>query len=409
MAIYNPPLENLPVFNTSVFVNEDGGLSIAEADARYLRFPVSQGSETISGSLTISGTTTANGLTLTNLSPQYKIDFPVNSGRIDFFANTSGGVSTRGLKVDATGVHTIQKYDTIDETTGTLDIGTLATRSGTINIGTGTTSKSINISSSSGAGNTTIGGGSLLLRPSASGTIGIGDQGTSGSIIIGRSDGTASSQTIAIGNGASQSGAISIGTGTTTAKNITIGTGSGGTTLIRGSNVELQSGGSGANLLFSSATGGSLTIGGTTTGTQVLNINRPFTPQYLPSAIASTNVGHIATPTASGLTAMTTSAGNLANFSLGVGVWNVMVKVRITSITAFASNFFRLSLSTTSATQSTYTNDWNADNATGAIHFLVQGMFSLSATTTIYVVGQAGGGVGATTTSDVNPQALRVA
>lgn len=202
---------------------------------------------------------------------------------------------------------------------------------------------------------------------------------------------------------------MNIGTGTTTAKNITIGTGSGGATLIRGGNLELQSGNSGANLLFTSATGGSLTIGGTTGGTQVLNINRPFTPQYLPSAIASTNVGHIATPASSGLTAMTTVAGNLANFSLGVGVWNVMVRVRITGITATAGNFFRLSLSTASATQSTYQNDWNADNASGSFNFLVQGMFSLSATTTIYVVGVAGGGVGATTTSNADVQALRIA
>ena len=357
--------------------------------------------------LIATGPLESNGLILTNLSPQYKFDFPVNSGSIDFFSNTSGGVSTRGLQVNATGVYTVNRFDTTDQTAGQLDIGTNSGRTATINIGTGSSSKSINIGGS--AGNTIISGGNALIRPSAGGNIGIGDSGTSGAINIGRNDGVASSQTINIGTGASVSGAISIGTGTTTAKNITIGTGSGGSTLLRGGSVSLLSGSAATNEIFTSQTGGSLTIGGTTTGSTVLNINRPFTPLYLPSAITSTNVGHIATPASSNLTAITTSAGNLANFSLGVGVWDVMVKVRITNITATAGNYFRLSLSTTSATQSIYTNDWNADNASGSIHFLVQGRFSLSATTTIYVVGNAGGGVATTTTSNADVQALRIA
>lgn len=356
--------------------------------------------------LIATGTLGSNGLILTNLSPQYKFDFPVNSGSIDFFSNTSGGVSTRGLQVNATGVYTVNRFDTIDQTAGQLDIGTNASRSGAINIGTGATIKTISIGAS-GFGTTTLaGGGNTNIHGT---NLNIGTNTTSGSINLGRTDATASSQTINIGNGASQSGAISIGTGTSTAKNITIGSGSGGQTTIRGGNVALSSSSAGVNELFSGQTGGSLTIGGTTTGTTVLNINRPFTPQYLPSAIGATNVGHIATPASSNLAAITTAVGNLANFSLGVGVWNVMVNVRITNITATAGNFFRFSLSTTSATQSLYTNDWNADNVSGSIHFLVQGQFSLSATTTIYVVGVAGGGVATTATSNANVQALRIA
>jgi hypothetical protein len=357
--------------------------------------------------LIATGPLESNGLILTNLSPQYIFNFPVNSGSIDFFSNTSGGVSTRGLQVNATGVYTVNRFDTTDQTAGQLDIGTNSGRTATINIGTGSSNKSINIGGS--AGNTIISGGNALIRPSAGGTIGIGDSGTSGEIRLGRNDANATSQVINIGTGASQSGAINIGTGTTTAKNITIGTGSGGSTLLRGGSVSLASNNSGVNELFTTQTGGSLTIGGTTTGTQVLNINRPVTPAYLPSAIGATNVGYIATPASSNLTAITTSGGNLANFSLDSGVWDVLVRVRITGITASAGNFFRLSLSTNSASQSIYMNDWNADNATGSMNFLVQGRFSLSATTTIYVVGSAGGGVGATTTTNADVQALRIA
>lgn len=315
--------------------------------------------------LIASGTLESNGLILTNLSPQYKFNFPVNSGSIDFFSNTSGGVSTRGLQVNATGVYTVNRFDTTDDTAGQLDIGTKSGRTATINIGTGASTKTISIGAS-GFGTTTLAGGANVNIQGTN--LNIGTNTTSGTINITRNDATTTSQTINIGNGSGQTGAINIGSGAST-KNITI----------------------------HSTTGG------------LLNIGRPFTPLYLPSAITSTNVGHIATPASSNLTAITTTVGNLADFSLGVGVWDVMVKVRITNITPTAGNFFRLSLSTTSATLSTYTNDWNADNASGSIHFLVQGRFSLSATTTIYVVGVAGGGVASTTTSNADVQALRIA
>ena len=159
MATYDPPTEDLPIFDTSVFTSLTDGLTAAEADARYLRFPVSQGSETISGDLNVSGTSTLgvtnvsgtatiNGGIFTQTSPQYKIEYPVNSGRFDFFTNTAGGVSTRGCKIDATGVHTISKFDTIDETAGTLDIGTASARTGSINIGTGNTGTGSYVSNS---------------------------------------------------------------------------------------------------------------------------------------------------------------------------------------------------------------------------------------------------------------------
>lgn len=499
MATYEPPTEDLTYpsgFNPLVFQQLTDALTIEEGDARYLRFPLGQGAETIP-SLTVSGTTTLGGATYkAGVSPAYEIEYPVNNGRFDFYTNTGGGARTRGLKVDATGVHTISKYDTIDETAGTLDIGTLAGRTGAINIGTGAggTGKTITIGGLATGQTTTINGGAVNISGSGGSTTTISNTGilqisngstsamnigsgkTGGTIDIGQSGATASTTVIGIGNGNGQTGAINIGTGTgeksiilgnqgttssslcrlraynielnpnpttgqlnlatfNTAGTINIGTANSSTTAIeigtgtgeksiviglagttssslvrlRAFQIDLNPAVSGTLNLGTLMTGGSITLGGTTGGTNTLTINRPFTPAYLPSAIGATNIGHIATPASANLTPITTANGNLADFSLGSGVWDVQVRVRITGVTASASNFFRLSLSTTTGTQSTYVNDWFADNATGNCNFLVNGKFSLSATTTIYVVGIAGGGVGASTTSNADVQAMRIA
>jgi hypothetical protein len=45
MAIYNPPTEQLPIFNARVFDFGTEGLTTGEGDLRYLRFPAAQGEE----------------------------------------------------------------------------------------------------------------------------------------------------------------------------------------------------------------------------------------------------------------------------------------------------------------------------------------------------------------------------
>jgi len=47
MAVYNPPTENLPIFDNSNFVITDTILTREELDASYLRFPEAQGEETL--------------------------------------------------------------------------------------------------------------------------------------------------------------------------------------------------------------------------------------------------------------------------------------------------------------------------------------------------------------------------
>jgi hypothetical protein len=416
MTSYRPPTANYPLFDPSVFDVSTTALTQEDGDERYVRFPVAQGAQTFPANVTMQGVSTIGNATFTDANPAYEIKYPVNSGRIDFYSNTAGGVSTRGLKVDATGVHTISKYDTIDETAGTLDIGTLVGRTGTIQIGgaTGTgAGRTINIGTTSGSGTNTLNiGGStinvgsantsiLQVNPDSGSALRLGSNMTAGSIVIGGT--TGGSTAISIGNGASQSGAIQIGTGTTNAKDITIGTGSGGTTLLRGSNTTIDIGSSGT-LTLNSGTSGTVNIGtAMTSGT--INIGRPLLPAYTGTTPASTEIGYkvdiaglvLATnyPIATGN--ITTSA-----FSIPNGVWlvNIVIKVNFASALSGAV-YLRVSLSTVSGTsQDARTIDFNP-NDTGNNFLNYTTTIANASATNYFLVGASGGTPNPTITSTI--------
>ena len=67
MATYNPPTQNLVIFDNSVFTdsNPTGNLTRAQADLLYLHFPFGQGAETIP-SVSITGTSLLNGTVSAN-------------------------------------------------------------------------------------------------------------------------------------------------------------------------------------------------------------------------------------------------------------------------------------------------------------------------------------------------------
>jgi len=67
MASYPPPTETLPIFDAGVFTTNDSTLTISQADARYLKFPTGQGTETIPN-LVVSGTSTLATTTATTLN-----------------------------------------------------------------------------------------------------------------------------------------------------------------------------------------------------------------------------------------------------------------------------------------------------------------------------------------------------
>jgi hypothetical protein len=57
MADYNPPIENLPIFDPSVFNTGDQYITQNDADKRYLRYPNAQGTENF-GQINVNGTAT---------------------------------------------------------------------------------------------------------------------------------------------------------------------------------------------------------------------------------------------------------------------------------------------------------------------------------------------------------------
>jgi hypothetical protein len=73
MASYNPPTENLAIFDPSVFLQQDIALTTAIGDTRYLRYPNAQGTENmadtnINGILTTNSTVNFNETTLGSLT-----------------------------------------------------------------------------------------------------------------------------------------------------------------------------------------------------------------------------------------------------------------------------------------------------------------------------------------------------
>lgn len=323
MSIANPPTEYLPIFDTSVFTSDTNSLTTADADLRYLRYPVSQGSETISANLvvngittlaptTISGSATINGATFNQTSPAYELNYPVNSGRFDFYANTGGGVNTRGGKIDATGVHTISKFDTIDEVAGILDIGVNTTRTGAISIG--------------------------ASNPTANKSITIGNQigtGTCNTSLYGTSVSVGSGNTTTTAIAAATGGAINIGTAGSTST-ITIGNNTGGTSTIanlRSNTINIQcSNNTGSLLIGSTMTSGTLTIGGSSTNT--LTIQRPILlssgsdPASAPTALGyqlpsvSSGTGVLSLPLTNSQYTISTGVR-----TLGIGVWLLSLNI----------------------------------------------------------------------------------
>jgi len=60
MAVYNPPTEDLPIFDNNVFTSGNEVLTVDIANNNYLKFPIAQGAETLTD-ITVLGTSTFNG------------------------------------------------------------------------------------------------------------------------------------------------------------------------------------------------------------------------------------------------------------------------------------------------------------------------------------------------------------
>ena len=357
MATYEPPTADLTYpdgFNPLVFQQLTDALTIEEGDARYLRFPLGQGAEsiptlTVSGTLTavdiepssastaldIAGTQVSGALTIGNENARTgAIQIGTGTGgtgktiTIGGLANTntttiqggainisgSGGLTTT---ISNTGILSLSNGSSSamnigsTKTGGNIDIGqsgatastttiNIATgtlHTGAIEIGTGSSSKDITIGSVSSTGNSTsIRGKTVAIDAKVSdGTLNLGQTmtGSSASIVIGGASTTATP--ITIGNGASQTGAISIGTGSTTGKSITIGnvSGSNGTLNLGCASISIADAANTTALkLGTGMTSGNITIGGS--GSNALSISRPITTTGDPAS-TTTAIGYILT------------------------------------------------------------------------------------------------------------------
>jgi hypothetical protein len=196
MASYEPPTENLAIFDPSVFTSNDTPLTISEAAKYFLKYPNAQGTENLQ-------TTNVNGVLTANAG--------IKSNSVEPIAIT-----------DTENICATQ-------TSGTLNIGTQAGRTGLITIGTTNNTTQIgawqvtgstNVLQSS-ASNAFIRGTNISLN-SIDGTTGvnIGSTNTTGVINVGSSQ---TSGILNLGGGANRTGVINIGIGPSATGQIFIG------------------------------------------------------------------------------------------------------------------------------------------------------------------------------------------
>ena len=529
MATYAPPTSTLTIFNPDVFL-------IGGEGADFLAFPVAQGAETFPFGLTTSTATVAGALsagtsTLTSVITDTTIGTAVGtavslygeatrSGQINIGAGITakniyigpinsgttvtaiggsevylGGNNTTTLQANPVGASGILNLGTnmgggtitIGGTSGgttTIAIGNGTAQTGAISIGTGASTKNITIGNSTSLlnTNTTLNGQLVLLRPTAGGSVGIGDTNATGFVNIGAGSGsTATALAIAIGNSDGHTGTIGIGAGTGS-KTISIGNATGTTVAIAGSTItaskmavagtlsgaattltscacntytgttmtltpvtSLAIGGTtAANSPFFNTVGGttsinggtatqsidighgqttgSINIGNITSRTGAINmgysgattgltanattitlgdanttggvaIGVPLRPNYGAGTytFASTEVGYQTSQAPATAAIATGSPTNMTGtFTLGNGVWTIVITI-LSSLTSYsASCYFRMGLSKTSAT---FENDRIIDfnpNTSGGNYFTATFVVQSSSSQTWYVIGQQG-------------------
>jgi hypothetical protein len=144
--------------------------------------------------------------------------------------------------------------------------------------------------------------------------------------------------------------------------------------------------------------------------TPTLSISRPIQPTYTATAPnANTMIGFIATPTVTVLSNLSSTPTNIASFPLTVGTWIVQARILFAGVPATpASNYIRLSFTTSTTVDGNLIGDWNQDNQSGGVNINYSTNFQLTGTTTIYCRARCGA-ASAATTSSMFVNAIRVA
>ena len=101
MTNYLPPIENVPIFDTSLFNQVTTGLTYEDALTKFLTFPTAQGTETLLD-VNITGTLTANGSTIFN-DPIHLEDGTIQSSAYTGAGALAGAYTTTNMTLDSNG------------------------------------------------------------------------------------------------------------------------------------------------------------------------------------------------------------------------------------------------------------------------------------------------------------------
>lgn len=122
MSAYPPPIENVPIFDASLFpdtVSSGGGLTQAEADALYLKWPFGQSNETLSGNTTLLGQTTIvnSNLILDGVTNTNYLEFPDGTKQYSAGVPATSIITAGTTNMTANGSITFNQYGQLTATT----------------------------------------------------------------------------------------------------------------------------------------------------------------------------------------------------------------------------------------------------------------------------------------------------
>jgi len=106
MAVYNPPTEDLPIFDNNVFTSGNEVLTVDVANNNYLKFPIAQGAETLTDITVLGNATFQSSMTMVSgaisTAPIVVADvFPtptqtaiISSSQLSFIDSTTTNISS---------------------------------------------------------------------------------------------------------------------------------------------------------------------------------------------------------------------------------------------------------------------------------------------------------------------------
>jgi hypothetical protein len=327
------PYYNGIEYNSAYFTSIDSGLTIAQANAKYLKKTVADtatATETFSsGILTdaINPTTTTGTIQIGQTATNSNVEIAAQASRSTVLHLGDGNLSSGGIHI-GNGNGASNNVQILNGNYASFQTA------GDVNILSGTFDPNVN-------------GGNCNLFTGSSGTLTVGSL-TATAINFGKKttftqglvcsslEAVATNSTLAFGANLQADGAITIANNALQTGGINIG--AKGRAV---SNNNIAIGGASQTATIYSSTLNIGVSGGT------LNVNAPLTPGYNPSAITSGKIGYSITPTYNTPFNLTASVvKNIATYSLPIGVYFIQASILTPTVVTYQG----LGISSTSAT-----------------------------------------------------------